>query len=98
MRLGWIALAPAQSLLLKRAQFDEAIGHLCGSVEDTVLRLLRDAGVAPSRRHRVLHGRLQRRAPAARKDRGAGAGTRKVEGDLFGSIGAGLALDAVRSS
>ena len=90
-------LSPAQSLLLKRAQFDDAIGHLCGSVEETVLRLLRDAGVAPqdvdtvfftggSSGVRLLREKIAALVPAARK----------VEGDLFGSIGAGLALDAVR--
>ncbi|MEG1324705.1 MAG: Hsp70 family protein [Janthinobacterium sp.] len=90
-------LSPAQSLLLKRTQFDEAIGHLCGSVEETVLRLLRDAGVAPeavdtvfftggSSGVRLLREKIAALVPAARK----------VEGDLFGSIGAGLALDAVR--
>lgn len=90
-------LSPAQSLLLKRGQFDEAIGHLCGSVEETVLRLLRDAGVAPeavdtvfftggSSGVRLLREKIAALVPAARK----------VEGDLFGSIGAGLALDAVR--
>jgi hypothetical chaperone protein len=82
---------------LKRSQFDDAIGHLCTSVEDTVLRLLRDAGVTPdavdtvfftggSSGVRLLREKIAALVPAARK----------VEGDLFGSIGAGLALDAVR--
>lgn len=90
-------LSPAHSLLLKRAQFDDAIAHLCGSVEETVLRLLRDAGVAPeavdtvfftggSSGVRLLREKIAALVPAARK----------VEGDRFGSIGAGLALDAVR--
>jgi hypothetical chaperone protein len=66
-------------------------------VEETVLRLLRDAGVAPdavdtvfftggSSGVRLLREKIAALVPAARK----------VEGDLFGSIGAGLALDAVR--
>jgi hypothetical chaperone protein len=90
-------LSPAVTLELDRAQFDASIGHLVGSVESTVLHLLRDAGVAPadvdtvfftggSSGVRMLRERIGALVPAARK----------VEGDLFGSIGAGLALDAVR--
>ncbi|HEX7987990.1 MAG TPA: Hsp70 family protein [Duganella sp.] len=90
-------LSPAVTLELDRAQFDDAIGHLVGSVENTVLKLLAEAGVAPadvdtvfftggSSGVRMLRERIGALVPAARK----------VEGDLFGSIGAGLALDAVR--
>jgi len=90
-------LSPAVTLELCREQFDDAIGHLVGSVENTVLGLLRDAGVAPadvdtvfftggSSGVRMLRERIGALVPSARK----------VEGDLFGSIGAGLALDAVR--
>ena len=97
VRLELDRLAPAVSLELDRAQFDASIDHLVGSVENTVLSLLRDAGVAPadvdtvfftggSSGVRMLRERIGALVPAARK----------VEGDLFGSIGAGLALDAVR--
>jgi hypothetical chaperone protein len=90
-------LSPAVTLELDRAQFDAAIVHLVGSIETTVLNLLRDAGVAAadvdtvfftggSSGVRMLRERIGALLPAARK----------VEGDLFGSIGAGLALDAVR--
>ena len=90
-------LAPAATLDLRREQFDGAIGHLVGSIEQTVLNLLRDAGVGPQQVDTVfftggssgvqlLRERIAALVPAARK----------VEGDLFGSIGAGLALDAVR--
>jgi hypothetical chaperone protein len=90
-------LSPAVTLELDRAQFDASIGHLVGSIETTVLNLLRDAGVAAadvdtvfftggSSGVRMLRERIGALLPAARK----------VEGDLFGSIGAGLALDAVR--
>ena len=90
-------LMPAQSLTLKRQQFDDAISSLVTSVEATVLNLLRDAGVAPASVDTVfftggssgvhlLRERIAALVPLARR----------VEGDLFGSIGAGLALDAVR--
>ncbi|MYM28485.1 Hsp70 family protein [Duganella sp. CY15W] len=90
-------LAPPVTLELNRAQFDGAIDHLVGSIETTVLNLLRDANVKPqdvdtvfftggSSGVRLLRERIGALVPSARK----------VEGDLFGSIGAGLALDAVR--
>lgn len=97
VQLELARLSPAHTLTLRRAEFDEAIGHLVGSIEHTVLSLLRDAGVAPSAVDTVfftggssgvqlLRERIAALVPAARR----------VEGDLFGSIGAGLALDAVR--
>ncbi|MRW91976.1 Hsp70 family protein [Duganella sp. FT80W] len=90
-------LAPPVTLELRRDQFDGAIDHLVGSVEGTVLSLLRDAGVKAEDVDTVfftggssgvlkLRERIGALVPSARK----------VEGDLFGSIGAGLALDAVR--
>ncbi|MES2153039.1 MAG: Hsp70 family protein [Pseudomonadota bacterium] len=90
-------LQPARSVTLQRGQFEAAIGQLVASVDQTVLKLLADAGVAPdavdtvfftggSSGVRMLRERIGALVPKARK----------VEGDLFGSIGAGLALDAVR--
>ncbi|NRR30498.1 Hsp70 family protein [Oxalobacteraceae bacterium] len=90
-------LSPASTIELHRAGFDEAIVHLVGSVEQTVLQLLRDAGVTPDQVDTVFFtggssGVLSLREKIAAVVPSA----RKVEGDLFGSIGAGLALDAVR--
>ena len=90
-------LSPAVTLDLSRAGFENAIGHLVGSVEQTVHKMLTDAGVKPEQVDTVfftggssgvqsLREKIAAVVPAARK----------VEGDLFGSIGAGLALDAVR--
>jgi hypothetical chaperone protein len=90
-------LAPTQTLTLQREGFEQAITQLVGSVDQTVLQLLADAGVKPeqvdtvfftggSSGVRLLRERIGALVPAARR----------VEGDLFGSIGAGLALDAVR--
>jgi hypothetical chaperone protein len=90
-------LSPPQPLPLQRSQFEGAIVHLVESIDQTVLKLLADAGVAPgavdtvfftggSSGVRMLRERIGALVPNARK----------VEGDLFGSIGAGLALDAVR--
>jgi hypothetical chaperone protein len=90
-------LSPQLKLMLDRAAFDAAIAHLVAGVEGTVASLLRDAGVAAdaidtvfftggSSGVKLLRERISALLPEARP----------VEGDLFGSIGAGLALDAFR--
>ena len=90
-------LAPPESLSVTREGFEAAIGQLVDSVGATVLRLFSEAGVEPDAVDTVfftggssgvslLRERIAALVPRARK----------VEGDLFGSIGAGLALDALR--
>ena len=90
-------LTPPVDLVLTRDGFDGAVSHLVESIERTVAALLRDAGVAPgaidtvfftggSSGVQLLRERIAALAPQARR----------VEGDLFGSIGSGLALDAAR--
>ena len=90
-------LTPPVDLALTRDGFDRAVSHLVESVEKTVGALLRDAGVAPdavdtvfftggSSGVQLLRERIAALVPQARR----------VEGDLFGSIGSGLALDAGR--
>jgi hypothetical chaperone protein len=90
-------LAPPETLLVERASFEAAIGQLLDSIDATVLRLLIDAGVQPGEVDTVFFtggssgvGLLRQRIGALLPE------ARKVEGDLFGSIGAGLALDAQR--
>ena len=90
-------LRPPDTLQLTRAGFDASIDHLVESVEQTVGKLLADAGVKAdaidsvfftggSSGVHLLRKRIAALVPSAKQ----------VEGDLFGSIGAGLALDAVR--
>ncbi len=90
-------LAPPETLTVTREGFEAAIGQLVDSVGATVLRLFSEAGVEPDAVDTVfftggssgvslLRERIAALVPRARK----------VEGDLFGSIGAGLALDALR--
>ncbi|MDB5869691.1 MAG: putative heat shock protein [Polaromonas sp.] len=90
-------IAAGESATLHRAGLDQAIDGLVTSVEQAVTRLLRDAGVSASGIDTVfftggssgvplLRERVLTLLPQARC----------VEGDLFGSIGAGLALDAQR--
>ncbi|MEH6460526.1 Hsp70 family protein [Chitinimonas sp. JJ19] len=99
---------PSTTLLLDRLQtglthdidrptFEQATGSLVDDVERTVAQLLRDAGVQAEGIDTVfftggssgiplLRRRIAALLPAARA----------VEGDLFGSIGAGLAVEAMR--
>ena len=90
-------LSPPESLAVHRQGFEDAILHLVGQIDQTVLKLLADAGLdadavdtvfftGGSSGVRMLRERIGALLPKARK----------IEGDLFGSIGAGLALDAVR--
>jgi hypothetical chaperone protein len=90
-------LDPPADLVVPRATFEQAIGELVGTVADTVAGLLRDAGVDAGQVDTIfftggssgvaaLRERIAALLPAARR----------VEGDLFGSIGSGLALDAAR--
>ncbi|MFK3737799.1 Hsp70 family protein [Massilia sp. TN1-12] len=90
-------LQPPEQLRIARAGFDAAASTLVDQVGATVRQLLADAGVPPERVDTVfftggssgvtaLRERIASIVPDARR----------VEGDLFGSIGAGLALDAAR--
>lgn len=90
-------LRPAHTLTLQRAQFEDAIGHLVGTVGQTVQRLLADAGVTPDAVDTVFFTGGSSGIPLLREQIAALVPkARRVEGDLFGSIGAGLALDALR--
>jgi hypothetical chaperone protein len=90
-------LTAGTRLELSRGGFDTSISHLVSAVENTVTRLLRDAGVAAeavdtvfftggSSGVQLLREKIAALVPSARR----------VEGDLFGSIGVGLGLDAAR--
>jgi hypothetical chaperone protein len=90
-------LDPPESLRVGREMFTTSIAGLVDNVGATVRRLLGDAGVAPERVDTVFFtggssgvASLRERIAAIVPD------ARRVEGDLFGSIGAGLAIDAAR--
>ena len=95
MNLGRIA--PGEHLVLHRPDFDGAINALVSRVEATISRLLLDAGVTAAGVDPVFFTGGSSGVPLLR-DRIAAVlgGARAVEGDRFGSIGAGLALDAQR--
>ena len=82
---------------LTRDEFDPATTGLVGKIEAKLGVLLRDAGVAPERIDTIFFTggasgvpHLRRRLAALLPQ------ARPVEGDLFGSIGAGLAIEAAR--
>ncbi|MFJ3048477.1 Hsp70 family protein [Herbaspirillum chlorophenolicum] len=90
-------LRPAQMLELNRADFDTAVEHLVQSVEQTVSGLLRQAGLRPSDIDSVFFTGGSSGVNLLRQRIGALVPDAKhVEGDLFGSIGSGLAIDAAR--
>lgn len=90
-------LAFDHALSVKREDFDAAIARMVANVEATVTGVLRDAGVAADAVDTVFFTGGSSGVQSLRAKIGALLpAARCVEGDLFGSIGAGLALDAVR--
>lgn len=97
VRLELERLAPPETLEVTRAGFEVAIGQLVDGVGATVKRLFAEAGVAPEAVDTVFFTGGSSGVGLLRERIGALVpGARRVEGDLFGSIGAGLALDAQR--
>jgi len=85
------------SLLLTREGFGKAIEHLVSRVEVTVRALMRDAGANAAHIDTVFFTGGSSSVPLLREKISALLpDAKRVEGDLFGSIGAGLALDAKR--
>jgi hypothetical chaperone protein len=90
-------LIPGEKVELSRAGFGAAISHLTTSVGNTVSTLLRDAGVTADAVDTVFFTGGSSGVPVLReKIAGLVPNARRVEGDLFGSIGFGLGLDAER--
>ncbi|MEN3364382.1 MAG: putative chaperone protein [Burkholderiales bacterium] len=88
-------LAAGTRVELTRGGFDAAITHLGTSVGSTVAKLLADAGVAADAVDTVFFTGGSSGVPMLRqKIAQLVPNARRVEGDLFGSIGVGLGLDA----
>ena len=97
VQLALDRLDPPAVVDIRREDFAAAIEGMVDQVGATVRRLLAEAGVAPDQVDTVFFtggssgvASLRERIAAIVPD------ARRVEGDLFGSIGAGLALDAAR--
>jgi hypothetical chaperone protein len=90
-------IAAGETVILHRADLDRAIAGLVASVEQTVAGLLRDAGIAAAGIDTVFFTGGSSSVPLLRERILALTPQACcVEGDLFGSIGSGLALDAKR--
>lgn len=90
-------IAASNEVLLPRSIFDQAIASLVGRIGETVRKLLRDAGVAADQVDTVFFTGGSSGVPLLRQRVGQLLPrAQRVEGDLFGSIGAGLAIDAAR--
>lgn len=96
-RIGLDRLAQGLGVDVARAAFDACVQGLVDRVGATVRALLADAGIGPGGVDTVFFTGGSSRVPRLRECVSALVpGARSVEGDLFGSIGAGLALDASR--
>lgn len=88
-------IQPALSVELTRALFDAAIEALLERVRGSVTQLLGDAGVTVAQVDTVFFTGGSSGIPALRQGVGAMLpNARHVEGNIFGSIGAGLAIEA----
>ena len=84
-------------LAVSRDDLDRAVSSLIKQIETSVAALLRDAGVPLNTIDTLFFTGGSSRVPLLRERIAAMLpGVRSVEGDLFGSIGTGLALDAAR--
>jgi hypothetical chaperone protein len=90
-------IATAETATLHRAELDRSIDALVASVKHSVARLLVDAGMSADGIDTVFFTGGSSGVPLLREQvLMLVPRARCVEGDLFGSIGAGLALDAQR--
>ena len=90
-------IAAGERVALHRGDFNRAIQGLVTSVEQAVTRLLGDAGLTAAGIDTVFFTGGSSSVPLLRERVLAlTPQARCVEGDVFGSIGAGLALDAQR--
>jgi hypothetical chaperone protein len=90
-------IGASKEVLLQRAIFDQAITGLVGRIGETVNKLLREAGVSAEQVDTVFFTGGSSGVPVLRQSVGELLpNALRVEGDLFGSIGAGLAIDAAR--
>ena len=96
-QIGIERISAGETVTLHRAKLDQAIDGLVNTVQQTVARLLADAGITAAGIDTVFFTGGSSGVPLLRERVLALAPqARCVEGDLFGSIGAGLALDAQR--
>ena len=85
------------SLILEQEGLQSAIGHLSRDIAQAVAKVLQQASIRPDQVDTVFFTGGSSGVRGLRQQIAAIVpNARKVEGDLFGSIGAGLGLDAAR--
>ncbi|WP_211946622.1 Hsp70 family protein [Cupriavidus yeoncheonensis] len=90
-------IEPELMLAITRDEFDQSIGKLVTRTEKTVQDMLVTAGVKADAVDTILFTGGSSSVPLLRQRLGELLPqARRVEGDLFGGIGSGLALDAAR--
>ncbi|WER49227.1 Hsp70 family protein [Cupriavidus sp. WKF15] len=90
-------IEPELRLAITREEFDQSIGKLVAKTEKTVQDMLVTAGVKAESVDTILFTGGSSSVPLLRQRLGELLPqARRVEGDLFGGIGSGLALDAAR--
>jgi hypothetical chaperone protein len=90
-------LAPDLAFTLQRDAFNGAVAHLIASIRTAVSGLLADAGIGDDGVDTVFFTGGSSGVPLLRQEIAAMfPKAAHVEGDLFGSIGSGLAIDAAR--
>lgn len=95
--MGLGRIAPGETRLLQRAELDSAIAALVNRVAASVTALLGDAGILANDVDTVFFTGGASSVPLLREQIAALLPqARRVEGDLLGSIGTGLALEAMK--
>ena len=90
-------IAPELKQPVTREDFDQSIGKLVGKTVSTVQAMLKTAGVAAEAVDTILFAGGSSGVPLLREQLAQVLpSARRVEGDLFGGIGSGLARDAAR--
>lgn len=88
-------IEPGLSVELSRALFESAIDNLLTRIRNSVTQLLGDAGVGVEQVDTVFFTGGSSAIPALRQSVAAMLpNARHVEGNIFGSIGSGLAIEA----
>jgi len=96
-RLRSKAVSEPCSLILEQEGLQSAIGHLSRDIAQAVSKVLQQAGIRSDQVDTVFFTGGSSGVRGLRQQIAAIVpDARKVEGDLFGSIGAGLGLDAAR--
>jgi len=96
-RIGMDRITAGLAVDTTRQEFEQAVAHLAERIGDTVQTLLRDAGTARDAVDAVFLTGGSSSIPLLRRHLAEQfPQARQLDGDMFGAIGIGLAIDASR--